>query len=85
MDVHDRRTGRVYRGLNVFEDSGDIGADYLSRRRLPNTTRVDTVTYITLTSSSAYVAFRTEVVNAARDHRLRALFPTGVKTGFVHA
>ena len=92
VDVHDRRTGRVYRGLNLFEDSGDIGdeydycpaldppvlsggrratvrvvragphvgtlrvqipfeipirADHRSRRRLPDTTKVDMVTYVT--------------------------------------
>jgi len=130
VDVHDRRTGRVYRGLNVFEDAGDIGdeydycpaldppvlsggtrasvrvaragphvgtlrvqvpfeipvgADYRSRRRFPNTTRIDTVTYVTLTSASPYVAFRTEIVNTAGDHRLRALFPTGVRTDCVYA
>jgi len=130
VDAHDRKTGRAYRGLNVFEDSGDIGdeydysptldppvlsggrratvrvvragphvgtlrvqvpfeipirADHRSRRRLPDTTRVDMVTYVTLTSASPYVAFRTEIVNTAQDHRLRALFPTGVKTDCVYA
>lgn len=130
VDVRDRRTGRVYRGLNVFEDSGDIGdeydycpaldppvlsgggrasvrvaragphvgtlrvqipfeipvgADRGSRRRVPDTTTMDLATYVTLTSASPYVAFRTEIVNTARDHRLRALFPTGVKTDCVHA
>lgn len=130
VDVHDKRIGRVYRGLNAFEDSGDIGdeydycpaldppvlsgdrcasvrvaragphvgtlrvqipleipvgADYRSRRRLPDTTRADIVTYVTLTSVSPYVAFRTEIVNTERDHRLRGLFPTGVKTDYVYA
>ena len=28
VDVHDKRIGRVYRGLNAFEDSGDIGDEY---------------------------------------------------------
>lgn len=130
VDVRDRRTGLAYQGLNVFEDSGDIGdeydycpvldqpalsgagrasvriaragphvgtlrvqipfdipvgADHSSRRRVPDTTTVDLVTYVTLTSASPYVAFRTEIVNTARDHRLRALFPTGVKTDCVYA
>ena len=132
VDVHDRRTGRVYRGLNVLEDSGDlgdeydycpaldspvlsgdrrgratvrvacagphvgtlrvhvpfeipVGADHCSRRRLSDATRVDAVTYVTLTSASPYVAFRAEIANTARDHRLRALFPTGVKTDYVYA
>ncbi len=130
VDVHDKRIGRVYRGLNAFEDSGDIGdeydyspaldlpvlsggtrasvrvvragphvgtlrvqipfeipvgADYRGRRRFADATRVDVVTYVTLTSVSPYVAFRTEIVNTARDHRLRALFATSVRTDCVYA
>ncbi|MDO8585964.1 MAG: glycoside hydrolase family 38 C-terminal domain-containing protein [Armatimonadota bacterium] len=42
-------------------------------------------TYVTLVKGVPRVDFRVEVQNNANDHRLRALFPTGLKTDFSHA
>ncbi|MDO8632571.1 MAG: glycoside hydrolase family 38 C-terminal domain-containing protein, partial [Phycisphaerales bacterium] len=42
-------------------------------------------TYAIVTRGLPRVDFRVEVENNARDHRLRALFPTGLKTDFSHA
>lgn len=43
------------------------------------------VTRITLAAGMPYVDIRTEVDNVARDHRLRALFPTGARVDHVSA
>lgn len=42
-------------------------------------------TRITLKKGSRRVELKTTLDNPARDHRLRVLFPTGVKTDFAHA
>jgi len=38
------------------------------------------VTFVTVRSSSPRIDFRTVLKNTARDHRLRVLFPTGIRT-----
>ena len=42
-------------------------------------------TLITLEKGSRRVELKTTVDNAARDHRLRVLFPSGIKTDYAHA
>lgn len=42
-------------------------------------------TYITVTKGSPRVDIVTEFENKAEDHRLRVLFPTGIKTDYSHA
>ncbi|MGE5586617.1 MAG: alpha-mannosidase [Clostridia bacterium] len=131
LDVFDKRTGFAYRGLNVFEDSGDAGDEYdyspvsdepvmttdvaacevaveesgpyLGRLRVDipweipasvdpgrkgraaKTVPLAIVTRVTLAAGAPYVEIRAEVENTARDHRLRALFPAGVRADRVCA
>ncbi|MDO8682646.1 MAG: glycoside hydrolase family 38 C-terminal domain-containing protein, partial [Armatimonadota bacterium] len=42
------------------------------------------VTYVTLGAGSKSIKFRTQVFNNAVDHRLRVIFPTGLKTDVIH-
>ncbi len=46
---------------------------------------VPIVTNVTLTRGDPVLAFHTVIKNTCRDHRLRVLFPTGIKTGVSHA
>jgi alpha-mannosidase len=131
LDVCDKRTGFVYRGLNVFEDSGDAGDEYDyspvadeptvtrgvaacevtiehqgpylgtlrvempweipasidpgRKRRAAKTAPLVIVTRVTLAAGASYVEISTEIENTARDHRLRALFPTGARVDRVYA
>lgn len=130
LDIFDKRTGLTYRGLNVFEDSGDAGDEYDyspvfdepivtrnvaakvaveesgpyvgrlrveipweipvsldpgRRRRASTLVPFTIVTRITLAAGIPYVDVQTEVDNVARDHRLRALFPTGAIVSYVSA
>jgi len=125
LTVHDRRTGRAYRGLNRFIDGGDRGDEYNycppehdravdrpaepprihavvvagarsliveSTYRLPaglagdRGSRSDAtcdervVSTVKLTDGVARVDITTVVFNAAEDHRLRAHFPSGLRT-----
>ena len=49
--------------------------------RSRGTAAMELRTFLTLTEGSAAVRFRTEFDNRARDHRLRAVFPTDLDTG----
>jgi alpha-mannosidase len=131
MTLHDKTGGRTYTGLNVFEDSGDVGDEYnysypprdivvrsaktgarvtvLERGplraallvqatlRLPasaapgrksrsrRTVAVPVSTRISLGAWSRSVECETTVDNRALDHRLRVLFPAGIRTDRVRA
>jgi alpha-mannosidase len=126
FDVIDKATGRRYAGLNLLEDTEDIGDEYdyspsavsetvtsagvsgplavveqtglagaieasfelmlprrieddrarRSRERVPCTV----TTRVRLTQGSPVIDIETIVDNRAEDHRLRAVFPTGVAT-----
>jgi alpha-mannosidase len=119
----------TYTGLNVFEDCGDIGDEYIHRKperdvvvkssasrfslvaqdavsatvRLQQTlllpaaasrdrkgrskrmVRCPITTYVTITRGIPRVDFRVEVDNRSKDHRLRVVFPTRIKTDVSHA
>jgi 2-O-(6-phospho-alpha-D-mannosyl)-D-glycerate hydrolase len=129
--IRDKKRGTIFRGLNVFEDSGDVGDEYnysyprkdlrlLSGRkrakiravekgplrgaleatlvlRVPAGASADRKarskknvplriqTTYTLSVLSRALVVRTVVDNSANDHRLRALFPTGIRTDRVLA
>ena len=131
VTLHDRTGGRTYAGLNVFEDSGDVGDEYnysypardvvvrsgktgarvkvLERGplrgtllvqatlRIPasaapgrksrskRTVAIPVTTRISLDAWSRFVECETTVDNRARDHRLRVLFPAGIRTDSVRA
>ena len=122
----DKKSGRTFEQLHVFEDGGDAGDEYTYsyplhdrvvttgdarpsisipergplrasiriryRMRIPNamagdrkrrsarqtTLKIETV--VSLSADSRIVEFRTTVQNNARDHRLRAVFHTGMRT-----
>jgi alpha-mannosidase len=126
FDVLDRRTDREYRGLNVLEDSGDVGDEYdyspapcsetvtsrgcdgtvecvreggwsgiLAARfemELPRAAAPDRLSRtaervscpaevrVELRAGSPVVRVETRFDNRVEDHRLRALFPTGIDT-----
>lgn len=121
-----KATGRVYKGLGVFEDSGDAGDEYnysypdvdevitskgkkaeiefteindvrvkvkiKSILEVPESLTEDRkerssikrelpiITYLTVDVNSSVVKCRTEIKNTVKDHRLRVLFPTNIKT-----
>ena len=52
---------------------------------IPLAIDADVTSYVTLQSGSARVDFKTVVTNRADDHRLRALFPTDIKTDSVYS
>lgn len=127
----DRTAGEAYCNLNVFEDTGDVGDEYLHAKPISNPTvtslgggahvtviehgsvsatlKIDTVldlparadlatsarseetvecpitSYLTVTRGVPRVDVVTVVKNAASDHRLRVLFPSGVAAGSSHA
>ncbi len=129
ITVRDKIHREVYGGLNVFEDSGDVGDGYnysypKTDRRIVSTTgraktrlvergplraslqmsvmmrvpesaardrksrsrrvvRLPVVTTCSLTRASRSVVIDTTVENASKDHRLRVLFPAGVRTDAV--
>ncbi|MCK5572320.1 MAG: hypothetical protein KAJ12_06145, partial [Bacteroidetes bacterium] len=129
--VKEKGSGMVCKGLNVFEDTGDVGDEYNYSYPLKdktvrsNTTRaqvslvekgplraairiqtsmnipcaasedrksrskktvsVRVTSIVSLTSYARAATFETTVVNTAKDHRLRVLFPTGIKTRVAHA
>jgi alpha-mannosidase len=131
LTVRDRIRGKEYRGLNVFEDSGDVGDEYnysypahdtvvrsgkgrarvsvLERgplrasllvsatlripgeaspdrkRRGAGTVALPVKTRISLGEHSRFVECETTVENRGRDHRLRVLFPLGIRTDRVLA
>ena len=57
--------------------------DRQSRSRTMATCRV--TTFVSLNAGSRRVDIRTVVENRARNHRLRAVFPTGIESRFCHA
>jgi mannosylglycerate hydrolase len=129
ITVRDKIHREVYRGLNVFDDGGDVGDGYnysypKTDRRIVSTTgkaktrllergplraslqtsvvmripesaardrksrsrrvvRLPVETTCSLTRSSRSVVIETTVDNASKDHRLRVLFPAGIKTDAV--
>jgi len=131
LTLHDRVRGCRYAGLNVFEDSGDVGDEYnysypardvvvrsgkarprvtvLERGPLRSSLLVRTTlrvpvsaagdrkgrakrtvplaitTRLSLDAHSRFLQCETTVDNRARDHRLRVLFPSGVRTDRVRA
>jgi hypothetical protein len=74
-----RATWKLEVTLPVPESASDDARDR-SRARV----ELPIATFITLAKGSRRLEFRTTVENRAKDHRLRLLFPTGVKTDVVH-
>lgn len=115
VDVTDKRSGRVYAGQNLFEDTRDVGNLYnyvqatgdvavtsvdskaeitlhevtpwsvTFKATVPMAIDADITTFVTLSDKVARVDFKTVVTNRAEDHRLRALFPSGIQTDSVYA
>lgn len=50
-------------------------------QRVQELKTVTCASFLTLTKTSKYLAIRTEIETPVEDHRLRAMFPTGIKTG----
>jgi alpha-mannosidase len=145
LTLLDKQSGQVYKGLNAFENSGDIGNEYVYRQpdgevaittegleakitvveqnavraviearlewEIPASANetfaqekqefvpfrertavrtTETVPFIlttryTLEANSGMVKVETRFNNQAKDHRLRALFPTGVNSAYHYA
>jgi len=71
---------RIAYDFNVPESSMDN-----DRTRSDRLTTCRIVTDVKLRKGSPMVEFTTEIENTARDHRLRALFPSGIQTDVSHA
>ncbi|GEN55580.1 glycosyl hydrolase [Halolactibacillus alkaliphilus] len=140
LNITDKRTAKKYRGLNVYEDTGDIGNEYMYKQSsdgLVRTTENEVAqielvedspisatykithewllpesaqetleqeqkelvwftnrqserslkekplkieTFVTLSHQATYVDVKTTLNNNIKDHRLRALFNTAMKT-----
>ncbi len=65
----------------LIPDRAEINA----KDRSANTVVIPVSTFISLEKGSRRVQFKTIVDNRAKDHRLRVLFPTGIKTDFAFA
>lgn len=145
LTLLDKKSGHVFKGLNAFENSGDIGNEYVYRQpngevamtteglqaqitvveqnavraviearlewEIPASANetfaeekqefvpfrertavrtTETVPFIlttryTLEANSGMVKVETRFNNQAKDHRLRALFPTGVNSAYHYA
>lgn len=145
LTLLDKQSGHVYKGLNAFENSGDIGNEYVYRQpdgevamsteglkaqitvveqnavraviearleweipasanetfaqekqefvpfrertavRTKETVPFILTTRYTLEANSGMVKVETRFNNQAKDHRLRALFPTGVNSAYHYA
>jgi alpha-mannosidase len=145
LTLLDKQSGQVYKGLNAFENSGDVGNEYVYRQpdgevaittegleakitvveqnavraviearlewEIPASANetfaqekqefvpfrertavrtTETVPFIlttryTLEANSGMVKVETRFNNQAKDHRLRALFPTGVNSAYHYA
>ncbi len=129
FDIEDKRSGEIYQGLNLYEDTEDVGDEYdyspatnsmtltsadtygdirtiedtglraqlevryelhlpsaLERNRdhrRPDTVGCRTTTRVRVTAGSPLVEVEMDFENRARDHRLRALFPTPIVTDTV--
>lgn len=125
LEIFDKRSGRVYTGLNAFADNGEVGDGWRHQSPVNDYTVysygtnaaitlitagaaavtfkiekeisipafLDGTTYcrseekkslkisytVTLKRDSEAVAVEMQIDNNARDHRLKALFPTGVE------
>lgn len=145
LTLLDKQSGHVYKGLNAFENTGDIGNEYVFRQpdgevaitteglqaqitvveqnavraviearleweipasanetfaqekqefvpfrertavRTTETVPLFLITRYTLEANSGMVKVETRFNNQAKDHRLRALFPTGVNSAYHYA
>ncbi len=131
VDIHDKRTGRHFAGLHVFEDGGDAGDEYnysypprdeiitsqnvqakislveagplraaleihlkllvptcveeSYQRRSSQRLALPIRTRVSVYYNQPWVEFHTTVENTAQDHRLRVLFPTGLRTNVSYA
>jgi|HigsolmetaGSP12D_1036236.scaffolds.fasta_scaffold00982_4 alpha-mannosidase len=145
FELCDKRSGRRYPGLGVYEDTGDVGNEYVYKqpegeapltteglpaaietventpvravcritrrwelpasaeplldeeigamvpfrerkaRRVPDKRTVTLRTELTLEKFAGFVRVKTEIDNTVCDHRLRMLFPTGIRTDTVWA
>jgi len=74
-----RGTVRVDLVLEVPKD-----ADREGLRRSEEKVSIPVTTWITLRKDSPVVELKTRLTNRARDHRLRVLFPTGIKADTVN-
>ena len=127
VTIIDRVNENTYGGLNVFEDTGDVGDEYNysypevdtclrsdkhaakiviaeygpqraalritqkmsvpvsatadRKARSKKTVALVIITTIRLTANSRALECETTIVNTAKDHRLRVLFPSGINTG----
>lgn len=125
FDLIHKGTNKEYKNLNVFEDCGDIGDEYIFRapekdlvvntlgnkacinvlkdnevekvievkntlevpvkaikkesRRVEEMTEIKLVSTIVLSEVSKRIDIKVEIENTAKDHRVRALFPTGIE------
>lgn len=75
-----RATWRIDMELPVPECAAVNGKD--RSRTLVN---LPVSTFVTLAKGSRRLEFKTVIENKAKDHRLRLLFPTGIKTDFAYA
>jgi len=125
FDIWDLKTGRVFKKLNQFEDSGEAGDPWTRKepehnpvilgpsgypqinikkgeisssitvsftmevpeesdikRRSRSTVPLEVETTATLQKGVPWLSFRTVVKNNAKDHRLRVLFPSGIRTDY---
>ena len=60
-------------------------ADLDNRNRSEKMVTLPISTFLTLSKDSRHVDIKTKINNVARDHRLRVMFPTDVKTDFAYA
>lgn len=73
----------VVKVSRVWALPSSLSADRSTRSA--ETTDVPVVTYVTITKDSPVLTFKTVIRNRCRDHRIRAMFPTGVKTDVSYA
>ena len=60
-------------------------ADLDGRNRSEKTVTIPITTYVSLRRGAKFLEIKTKLTNVARDHRLRVMFPTDVKTDFAYA
>ena len=124
LNLQNKKTGKIYSDLLLFEDSGDHGDGWNYRkplhdsriylddgnftvsiesdgpmacmlkikrilklpvmgdgyRRSEKTEDMAITTYVTIVKDSPVINFRSKLTNTQSEHRLRVLFPTGIKS-----
>ena len=67
-----------------FELPVPVNASLNGKDRASTLVNIPVTTFVTLAKGSRRLEFKTVIDNRAEDHRLRLLFPTGVKTDFAY-